>query len=142
MVLQFERFVFVPATDRLFGPVSILLRCIINAARLIAGKIDRSGFEAGYNWCVEQLRNANHSKLANEVELAKAGHYLAMQDFDKAIAVFKVRCASVHRNVAAISSTPLYPGQSSRIVAVEQELHVLQRLQSLLPCSSAHAVCF
>lgn len=41
--------------------------------------------------CAEALREAKHSALAHEVELAKAGHYLAQQEFERAIAVFKVR---------------------------------------------------
>eukprot|EP00199_Chlamydomonas_sp_CCMP681_P001067 CAMPEP_0119114344 /NCGR_PEP_ID=MMETSP1180-20130426/47219_1 /TAXON_ID=3052 ORGANISM="Chlamydomonas cf sp, Strain CCMP681" /NCGR_SAMPLE_ID=MMETSP1180 /ASSEMBLY_ACC=CAM_ASM_000741 /LENGTH=751 /DNA_ID=CAMNT_0007102849 /DNA_START=106 /DNA_END=2357 /DNA_ORIENTATION=- len=65
-------------------------RCIVSAAQLIAEKIDRQGgFQAGYDWCAEQLRNSGLPKLANEVELAKASKYLSNKDFEAAIAVFK-----------------------------------------------------
>lgn len=66
-------------------------RTIVNSAQLIAEKIDRSGFEAGYDWCVQQLRDANLTRLANEVSLAKASKFLNNKEFESAISVFKVQ---------------------------------------------------
>jgi hypothetical protein len=71
----------------------LLLPCqsvITNSARLIAEKIDRGGFEPGYDWCVQQLRDAGLTRLANEVSLAKASKFLANKEFEAAINVFKV----------------------------------------------------
>ncbi len=40
----------------------------MRAAQLISEKIDRSGgFEAGFQWCCDELREAGYIKLANEV---------------------------------------------------------------------------
>ncbi|MEW5306044.1 MAG: hypothetical protein WDW36_008545 [Sanguina aurantia] len=64
-------------------------RVIVQSAALISEKIERSGFDAGYDWCVEQLVQAKWSALANEVELAKASKFMANKEFDKAVAVFK-----------------------------------------------------
>ncbi len=78
-------------------PPSLLLlpphprRVIVNSAKLIAEKIERNGFDAGYDWCVASLRDAGCTKLANEVHLAKASKFLANKEFEAAIGVFKVR---------------------------------------------------
>lgn len=46
----------------------LLCRLIVRAAQLISEKIDRSGgFEAGFQWCCDELREAGFIKLANEV---------------------------------------------------------------------------
>eukprot|EP00798_Chlamydomonas_sp_ICE-L_P011789 gene11790-14911_t len=64
-------------------------RCIVSAAQLIAEKIDRTGFEAGYDWCISQLRERSYIKLANEkVELAKTSKFLSNNDFEAAVGVF------------------------------------------------------
>jgi hypothetical protein len=65
-------------------------RCVLTSAQLIAEKIDRTGFAAGFDWCAEQLRAGNHHHMANEVDLAKASRHLECQEFAAAIAVFKV----------------------------------------------------
>ena len=67
-----------------------LCRVIVNSAKLIAEKIDRNGFEAGYDWCTSCLRDVGFVKLANEVHLAKASKFLSSKEFDAAIGVFKV----------------------------------------------------
>ena len=69
-------------------------RVIVNSAKLIAEKIDRTGFEAGYDWCISCLRDVGCTKLANEVHLAKASKFLSSKEFEAAISVFKVGGAS------------------------------------------------
>eukprot|EP00200_Dunaliella_tertiolecta_P002646 CAMPEP_0202352668 /NCGR_PEP_ID=MMETSP1126-20121109/8762_1 /ASSEMBLY_ACC=CAM_ASM_000457 /TAXON_ID=3047 /ORGANISM="Dunaliella tertiolecta, Strain CCMP1320" /LENGTH=799 /DNA_ID=CAMNT_0048944913 /DNA_START=62 /DNA_END=2461 /DNA_ORIENTATION=+ len=67
-----------------------ITRCIVNSAQLISEKIEKAGYAAGYDWCVEQLRAAGYMRLANEVELAKASKFLmGNKEFESAIAVFK-----------------------------------------------------
>ncbi|KAL6751897.1 hypothetical protein V8C86DRAFT_2529579 [Haematococcus lacustris] len=69
-----------------------ITRGIVSSAQLISEKIDRQGgFQAGFDWCAEQLRaaGAGAARLANEVELAKASKFLANKDFEAAIEVFK-----------------------------------------------------
>lgn len=66
-----------------------LCRCILTAAQLISERIDRSSVTAGFDWCAEQLRQAGFVKLAAEVQLAKAGHFLFLKDVAGAAAVFK-----------------------------------------------------
>jgi intraflagellar transport protein 88 len=39
--------------------------------------------------CAEQLRSEGHTRLANEVELAKASKFLSNKEFEAAVAVFK-----------------------------------------------------
>ena len=63
----------------------------MNSAKLIAEKIDRNGFEPGYDWCISCLRDVGFTKLANEVHLAKASKFLSSKEFESAIGVFKVR---------------------------------------------------
>ncbi|KAG2490865.1 hypothetical protein HYH03_010783 [Edaphochlamys debaryana] len=67
-----------------------ITRLIVKAAQLISEKVDRAnGFEGGFAWCCEQLRDAGYIKLANEVELAKATRFMGQKQFDKAVTVFK-----------------------------------------------------
>ncbi|KAJ9506505.1 hypothetical protein QJQ45_019632 [Haematococcus lacustris] len=71
-----------------------ITRGIVSSAQLISEKIDRQGgFQAGFDWCAEQLRaaGAGAARLANEVELAKASKFLANKDFEAAIEVFKAK---------------------------------------------------
>jgi len=75
--------------DELKKRQNYITRCIVNSAQLIAEKIDRNGFEAGYDWCVAQLRDSGYTKLANEVELAKATKFMSYKEFEAAIGVFK-----------------------------------------------------
>jgi hypothetical protein len=69
-------------------------RDILNAARLVAEKVERGGYAAGYDWCCSQLRGCGLARLANEVELAKASRHLAGMDFGAAISVYKARGAA------------------------------------------------
>lgn len=66
-----------------------ITRCIVSSAQLISEKIDRNGFDVGYDWCISQLRERSYIKLANEVELAKASKFLANKEFEAAVGVFK-----------------------------------------------------
>ncbi len=72
-------------------------RCILTAAQLIAERgtaptapgAPTAGFAAGFDWCSEQLRQRSLTGLAAEVELAKAGRFLAEKDVKGAVAVLK-----------------------------------------------------
>ena len=64
---------------------------ILTAARLIAPVVERSGPVLGFDWCMEALTAAQHSGLASEVALAKAGWFLDHQAFGDAVSVLKVR---------------------------------------------------
>jgi len=45
----------------------------------------------GFDWCIEALTGAQHSALASEVALAKAGWFLDHQSFGDAVSVLKVQ---------------------------------------------------
>ncbi|KAL0039331.1 hypothetical protein WJX79_003743 [Trebouxia sp. C0005] len=62
---------------------------ILTAARLISPVIERSGPVPGFDWCIEALTAAQHSALASEVALAKAGWFLDHQAFGDAVSVLK-----------------------------------------------------
>ncbi|KAG1678869.1 hypothetical protein FOA52_003537 [Chlamydomonas sp. UWO 241] len=63
---------------------------IVQSAQLISERIDsRGGFEAGFDWCIQELRGAGLAKLANEVLLAKASRFLSNKDFESAVAIYK-----------------------------------------------------
>lgn len=64
---------------------------ILTAARLIAPVVERSGPVLGFDWCMEALTAGQHSGLASEVALAKAGWFLDHQAFGDAVSVLKVR---------------------------------------------------
>mmetsp|Transcript_17885 Transcript_17885/g.50068 ORF Transcript_17885/g.50068 Transcript_17885/m.50068 type:complete len:786 (+) Transcript_17885:210-2567(+) len=68
---------------------SKIQRQILTAARLIAPVIDRNDKAAGFDWAAEQLRKAGLEKESNEVELAKATHYLNNKEFTLAVEVLK-----------------------------------------------------
>lgn len=78
--------------DELRKKQNYISRVIVNSAQLIAEKIDRNGFEHGYDWCISCLREAGegYTRLANEVHLAKASKFLSNKEFESAIQVFKV----------------------------------------------------
>ena len=65
--------------DELRKKQNYISRVIVNSAQLIAEKIDRNGFEHGYDWCISCLREAGegYTRLANEVHLAKASKFLS-----------------------------------------------------------------
>jgi len=64
-------------------------RYITLSGRLIAPIIDRTSPIAGFVWVAEQLNRHNYGRLRNELEMAKAMHFMANRDFDSAVAVLK-----------------------------------------------------
>ncbi|RWS04201.1 intraflagellar transport protein 88-like isoform X1 [Dinothrombium tinctorium] len=58
--------------------------CIYTAAKLIAPVIGDT-LSQGYDWCVEQIRNAGFSEMANELEINKAVKHLKKRNFAEAI---------------------------------------------------------
>lgn len=85
---------FMPATEN-----GSCCSYILTAARLISPVIERSGPVPGFDWCIEALTGAQHSALASEVALAKAGWFLDHQAFGDAVSVLKV-CLHSFSNVA------------------------------------------
>ncbi|XRB08642.1 intraflagellar transport protein 88 [Pycnococcus provasolii] len=69
-------------------------RLAISAARLIAPSILPStgtdpGYEKGYDWCAQQIKDASMSQLGAEVEMAKAIAHLERRDFESAVSELK-----------------------------------------------------
>jgi intraflagellar transport protein 88 len=63
-------------------------KCILSSAQLVSDQIEQ-GFDQGFDWCAEQLRQRGFPKLSAEVQLAKADKYLRLKDLDAAARVFK-----------------------------------------------------
>ena len=64
-------------------------KAIIQAAKLIAPVID-STESLGFDWCVDSVRDSQHTDLASELEINKAIMYLRLKDFTKAVEALKV----------------------------------------------------
>ncbi|GMH37313.1 hypothetical protein BSKO_05186 [Bryopsis sp. KO-2023] len=64
-------------------------RVLLLASQLVAPQIDQGNELVGFDWCIAQLNDSGHTRLANEVELAKASLFLSRQDFKSAITIFK-----------------------------------------------------
>ena len=64
-------------------------RFVTLAGRLVAPVVNRASPLQGYDWVVEQLHRQGFSHLGNELEMAKAMHFMANKEFDAAIAVLK-----------------------------------------------------
>ena len=63
-------------------------RCILTAAKVIAPAIENT-FSAGFDWCVEQVKNSAYHDLANDLEIHKALMYLKERDFTQAVSILK-----------------------------------------------------
>ncbi|KAK3576957.1 hypothetical protein CHS0354_005962 [Potamilus streckersoni] len=62
--------------------------CMKTAAKIIAPAIE-ANFDAGYDWCVEQVKNSQYLDLANDLEIDKAIMFLKQKDFNQAIETLK-----------------------------------------------------
>ncbi|XP_033635889.1 intraflagellar transport protein 88 homolog isoform X1 [Asterias rubens] len=75
-------------------------RFVMAAAKLIAPSIEQS-FSAGYDWCVDCVKQSAYTDLANDLEINKAIMYLKQKEFAQAVEVLKAfekkdsKCASV-----------------------------------------------
>uniref|UniRef100_A0A0K8TIU5 Intraflagellar transport protein 88 n=3 Tax=Lygus hesperus TaxID=30085 RepID=A0A0K8TIU5_LYGHE len=67
---------------------SVAHNCILTAAKLIAPAIDTS-FSAGYNWCMEAVRNSSNSVLAGDLEINRALMHLKQREVGPAIDILK-----------------------------------------------------
>lgn len=64
-------------------------KTVVQAAKLIAPVIE--GSEAlGFDWCVDCVRESQHTELASELEINKAIMFLKLKDFQKAVEALKV----------------------------------------------------
>ncbi|KAF0300600.1 Intraflagellar transport protein 88 [Amphibalanus amphitrite] len=83
-------------------------QCILTAAKLISSAAgeDSAQLTEAYDWCVDTLKNSQHSELANDLEINKAVMYLRQRDFRAAIDTLKV-FDKVDTKVASHASTNL-----------------------------------
>jgi len=63
-------------------------KCIVAAAKLISPVIENS-FDAGFDWCIDNVKASPYLELANELEITKAVTYLKMKEFSKAVETLK-----------------------------------------------------
>ncbi|BES88088.1 Hypothetical protein NTJ_00896 [Nesidiocoris tenuis] len=80
--------------------------CILTAAKLIAPSIDNS-FTAGYNWCMEAVRNSLHSVLAGDLEINRALMHLKQREIPSAIDILKGLQKNSERRLATTAATNL-----------------------------------
>lgn len=62
--------------------------CILTAAKIIAPHIEDS-FSAGYDFCVESIKNSEYARLAGELEINKAIMFLKQRQLSEAIETLK-----------------------------------------------------
>lgn len=58
------------------------------AAKLLAPAIEQD-VASGYDWAITQLRTANYTTLANELEIAKSLHFMRTRQFERAVETLK-----------------------------------------------------
>ena len=63
-------------------------RCIMMATKIISPAIENS-FTAGYDWCIDQVKNSQYMDLAHSLEIDKAIGYLKHKDFQQAVETLK-----------------------------------------------------
>ncbi|KAK6730670.1 hypothetical protein RB195_007255 [Necator americanus] len=78
-------------------------RAILTAAKTISPAI-ASDFAAGYEWCVETIKQSVHASLATELEMSKAGELLRHGDLEGATEVLKVFHAQESKIAAAAAN--------------------------------------
>ncbi|XP_064098521.1 intraflagellar transport protein 88 homolog isoform X1 [Macrobrachium nipponense] len=64
-------------------------RSLLTAAKLISPVIEGT-FSAGYNWCVDAIKNSQYADLANDLEINKAVMYLRQKNFKDAVETLKM----------------------------------------------------
>ncbi|XP_071956523.1 intraflagellar transport protein 88 homolog isoform X2 [Antedon mediterranea] len=80
-----------------------LERCVMAAAKLIAPSIEAT-FSAGYDWCVDCVKQSPFTEMSNDLEINKAIMYLKQKEFQMAVDVLKsfekkdTKCAAVAAN--------------------------------------------
>ncbi|XP_077473993.1 intraflagellar transport protein 88 homolog isoform X3 [Stigmatopora argus] len=61
---------------------------VMTAAKLIAPVIE-SSFSAGFDWCVDLVKNSPYAELANDLQLKKAMTFFRQMHFDQAMKILK-----------------------------------------------------
>ncbi|XP_039257756.2 intraflagellar transport protein 88 homolog [Styela clava] len=61
---------------------------ILSAAKVIAPAVENT-FAAGFDWCIDQVKNSPCLDLANDLEIHKALMYLKERDFPQAVQILK-----------------------------------------------------
>jgi len=64
-------------------------RSIVQAAKMIAPYIEDRNFSAGFDWCVNQVKQSPYGELASDLEIHKALTYLKEHSFEPAIKILK-----------------------------------------------------
>lgn len=67
---------------------------MLTAARLIAASVGDGDAGAGLDWCAAAAAAAGHSRLADDISLAKAGLLLSAGDHRAAAAVLQASSSS------------------------------------------------
>ncbi|KAJ1621574.1 hypothetical protein T492DRAFT_886749, partial [Pavlovales sp. CCMP2436] len=65
-----------------------IIKHLAIAAKLLAPAIEQD-VGAGFDWAITQLRNANYTSLANELEIAKSLHFMRSRQFERAVETLK-----------------------------------------------------
>ncbi|KAM9802852.1 intraflagellar transport protein 88 homolog isoform 7-T8 [Syngnathus typhle] len=61
---------------------------VMTSAKLIASAIEAS-FAAGFDWCVDSVKNSPYAELANDLQLKKAMTFFRQMQFDQAMKILK-----------------------------------------------------
>ncbi|XP_037095821.1 intraflagellar transport protein 88 homolog [Syngnathus acus] len=61
---------------------------VMTSAKLIAPAIEAS-FAAGFDWCVDSVKNSPYAELANDLQLKKAMTFFRQMQFDQAMKILK-----------------------------------------------------
>ncbi|XP_068507637.1 intraflagellar transport protein 88 homolog [Syngnathus scovelli] len=61
---------------------------VMTSAKLIAPAIEAS-FAAGFDWCVDTVKNSPYAELANDLQLKKAMTFFRQMQFDQAMKILK-----------------------------------------------------
>ncbi|XP_047741162.1 intraflagellar transport protein 88 homolog [Hyalella azteca] len=64
-------------------------RAILTAAKLISPVIEED-YSAGYNWCVNAIKNSAYPELASDLEINKAVMFLRQKNFREAVDTLKM----------------------------------------------------
>ena len=90
-------------------PTAAFEAFVVAAAKLAAPRIHPESADAGFLWCIEELKRAKLASLVDAVLMAQAAHCLP-GDVDKAVAIFKQfeRSSGASRTKAASNLSFLY----------------------------------
>jgi hypothetical protein len=75
--------------EKLDAASVLMSKYIVMAAKIVAPRINPSSTEAGFQWCMDEVMRAKLPEFAHGVLMAKAAHFLAAGEMDKAVTVLK-----------------------------------------------------